>query len=162
MSNFINRTQETTYTKCDNHILMRHFDDNGKKIVDKEELKRVTISLKAIGLYVFMSSKPSGWDFSIERIALQLNDGIKSVGSGLKELREKGYVHYYKLTSGKSVYEILREPKVQKPNVVNPNKGKRPELVITQEVITQEANTQEEFHQIEKDFLKEIIIYKKT
>ena len=49
-----------------------------------------TISIKAKGLWVFIQSKPDGWNFSAKRISCQLKEGIDSVKSGIKELEKNG------------------------------------------------------------------------
>ncbi len=50
------------------------------------------ISLKAKGLFAYIQSKPDGWDFSAERIASQLKEGMPTVSSALKELESHGYL----------------------------------------------------------------------
>lgn len=51
-----------------------------------------TISLKALGLYVYVKNKPPGWLFSTFRIMQQKNDGRESIRSAINELEEKGYL----------------------------------------------------------------------
>ncbi len=72
MANYINNTAQG-FTQVPNNIL-----------------NHPGLSLKAKALWAFLASKPSGWDFSAERIATQNQDGKESVGSGLRELEAAG------------------------------------------------------------------------
>lgn len=51
-----------------------------------------TMSLKAIGLFCYMVSRPEDWNFSIRGLASQLKDGKTSITNALNELKEKKYV----------------------------------------------------------------------
>lgn len=50
------------------------------------------ISLKAKGLFAYIQGKPENWEFSKERIAKQLKEGLTSIKSAFKELKENGYL----------------------------------------------------------------------
>jgi len=50
------------------------------------------LSLKALGLLVFMLSKPDGWRFTERGLISQLDCGRHSLATGLGELIERGYV----------------------------------------------------------------------
>jgi len=50
------------------------------------------ISAKAKGLWVYLESKPDGWDFAKNRIARDHDDGRASIMTGLQELEERGYL----------------------------------------------------------------------
>ena len=50
------------------------------------------LSLKALGLLVFMLSKPDGWNFTERGLMAQLDCGRHSLASGMSELIERGYV----------------------------------------------------------------------
>jgi hypothetical protein len=60
--------------------------------VPNDVLNNPDVSLKAKGLFAFIQSKPDGWKFSVERIALQTKDGIESIRTAMKELEEAGYL----------------------------------------------------------------------
>jgi hypothetical protein len=47
-------------------------------------------SMKVKLLWIYISSKPDGWDFSAERISAQMSDGINAVKSGLQDMEELG------------------------------------------------------------------------
>lgn len=61
-------------------------------VIPNSILNDKTLSAKAKGLWVYLQSKPNGWDFSTERIANDFSDGITSIRSGLQELEEKGFL----------------------------------------------------------------------
>ncbi len=56
------------------------------------EIFRHKISLKAIGLYVYIASKPDGWDFSIAGASTQLKDAKTSIQSAIRELEVAGFL----------------------------------------------------------------------
>lgn len=57
-----------------------------------ELLNRDDISLKAKGLFGFLQSKPSGWNFSELRIIRQLKEGRDAIRTTIKELQKHGYL----------------------------------------------------------------------
>jgi hypothetical protein len=85
------------------------------------------ISLKAKGLFAFIQSKPDGWDFSAERIAYKLKEGLQSVSSALKELEKSGYLVRQKKQNIWGHWEIeyvLNEiPAIENPTYGNPVSG---------------------------------------
>jgi len=56
-------------------------------ILNQEEL-----TFRAKGLFGFIQSKPSGWNFAVWRIAKQTKEGEIAIKSALKELEEHGYL----------------------------------------------------------------------
>lgn len=50
------------------------------------------LSFKALGLLVYILSKPDHWEVSREHLATTHPDGLSAVRSGLRELREAGYI----------------------------------------------------------------------
>ena len=68
------------------------FIKNKYGITPNELLNNKKISSRAKGLFAYIQSKPDGWDFSTERIASQLKEGIKAVRSTLQELEKYGYL----------------------------------------------------------------------
>ena len=51
------------------------------------------LTLKAKGLWLYINSKPEGWEFSTRGVTIQNKDGKDGVNSGLKELEKFGYLH---------------------------------------------------------------------
>ena len=55
-----------------------------------------TITLRALGLYVYIKNKPPGWKFSSFRMMQQKADGRDSIRNAIKELEERGYLKRHK------------------------------------------------------------------
>lgn len=91
--------------------------------IPNELVNSAEISLKAKGLFAYIQSKPDGWDFSAEKIANQVKEGLPAVMSALKELEVNGYLirHRYISELGYRLVEyILHDtPTLQKPNEEN-------------------------------------------
>lgn len=71
------------------------------------------ISAKAKGIYAYLYSKPDDWDFSVERIVRDFQDGEKALYTGVKELEDAGYVRRSRQGDGKMAYYIFIEPQVE-------------------------------------------------
>lgn len=77
--------------------------------IPNELVNSTQISLKAKGLFAYIQSKPDGWDFSAERIANQVKEGLPAVMSALKELEVNGYLirHRYISEIGHRLVEYI-------------------------------------------------------
>lgn len=75
------------------------------------------LSAKAKGLYAYLYSKPDGWDFAIDRIALDMTDGRKSINEGLKELEVLGFLTRKRQADGRVLY-VVHFPPIE-PNAQN-------------------------------------------
>lgn len=93
------------------------------------------ISMKAKGLWLYMNSKPEGWDFAADRIALECSDGRDSIRAGLRELIENGLLSAKKKADGKILYILCSKTEkkpVEKsevfhnPETGNPSQGADP------------------------------------
>ena len=115
-------------------------------------VNNLEISLKAKGLFAYIQSKPDGWDFSAERIAKYLKEGLQSVSSALKELEKSGYLIRQKKQNEWGHWEIeyvLNEipapenpapgnPVYGNPTYGNPMPGKHPNN-------TKQLNTKQDY-----------------
>lgn len=71
-------------------------------IIPNSIIQDKRISVKALGLFVYLASKPSDWRFSSERISNDFRDGITSIRASLTELEKYNYLSRIKITeSGK-------------------------------------------------------------
>jgi hypothetical protein len=68
-------------------------------IIDNRFVLDKNLSFKAKGILVYLLTRPNDWKVYIAEIASHSVDGIDSVKSGLKELKEAGYV----------VHRVVRE-----------------------------------------------------
>lgn len=50
------------------------------------------ISLKSVGLWTYLNSKPEAWNFSVKGTVSQKKDGRDSVSTGMRELEFYGYL----------------------------------------------------------------------
>lgn len=126
--------------------------------VISNEILRHGLSYKAIGIYLYIVSKPDGWRFSLEGTASQAKDGIDSVRAGVKELKDAGFLKIERERSeqgilGESVWIVSDKPllenptkkqgkPLEKPTLENPMLVK-PTLVNPRQVNTKEVNTEE-------------------
>ncbi len=60
--------------------------------IDRELIDDDRLSWKATGLMTYFVSKPDNWIFYMDHIIKSKADGEKSVRSGIKELKEAGYI----------------------------------------------------------------------
>ena len=61
-------------------------EKKGFTIIQNEIINSGKISLKAMGLFLYLKSKPKDWRFSTLRIRNDLQDGLASINSAMKEL----------------------------------------------------------------------------
>ena len=66
--------------------------DNPYILLNKTALEDDNLSFKAKGILAYLLSKPDNWKSRVEDLVKQSLDGKASVYSGLKELRENGYL----------------------------------------------------------------------
>lgn len=112
------KKQKVPFTQIPNSI----FNDNSLSFAEK-------------GLWGYLFSKPTGWEFSSHRIVSETKETAKAVQRNLTKLEEKGLLKRTKLKSGKMIYEVLYKPEVQnvplaenineKPEVRNGSEHKR-------------------------------------
>jgi hypothetical protein len=116
--------------------------------IPNDLLNSVDISFKAKGLYAYIQSKPDNWEFSAERIAKQVKEGLPSVVSALKELENFGYLVRNRYQNNKGfwvvdylLYEIPNEEILYtgNPTKENPTIGK-PSNISNQDFSKQEDN----------------------
>ena len=102
-------------------------------MVANEVLKRGDISLSAKGMYAYLFSKPSDWDFAAIRISKECKEGRKGVLSALKELENSGLLLREKKGDGRVEYTIQfadiqspsEELRVADPESLSPTVGLR-------------------------------------
>lgn len=93
--------------------------------IANEVLNSPDLSFKAKGIYAYMTSKPDGWNFTIRSMAKQVKDGEDGIRSGIKELRDLGFVDYTKHANGTGTYTLrfsMRSPE-KNPKRENPVKA---------------------------------------
>ena len=77
------------------------------------------LTMKSKGLFGYMSTKPSCYDFACKRISNEMRDAVKSVVSAMKELETFGYLNRTKLGNGRVIHDLSGnayvgiEPKIE-------------------------------------------------
>ena len=108
------------------------------------------LTLRAKGLLLTILSKPDGWKFSSNGLAIQCKDGASSVKAGLQELEENGYLLRTQSIDAKGRFEgydyhTYGGFSVDRYSVDrNSVDGKTTDIVNTNKVNTHLVNTQKD------------------
>jgi len=82
------------------------------------------LSWKATSILTYLLSKPNDWTVYVKQLAKAKKDGIKAVYSGIKELKEYGYIEYIFIrdATGKMSHGeyIVHEEPIDVKTAVNP------------------------------------------
>ena len=128
-------------------------------VVNNTGLRDERLSWKAKGILAYILTLPDDWVFYREELATHAKDGLDSLRSGMKELKEHGYLQRIpirndnnKIVSWETViHEVpqveplvgfppMEEPPVENPPVENPPVG-NPTLLNTNIPSTNKLNT---------------------
>ena len=94
-------------------------------VLDNSVMQNDNLSWKAKGILTYLLSLPTDWDVHLKEIEEHATDGITSLRSGIKELREAGYIKYHKYKDDKGKfqhrYNIYEFPKMENPDMENPS-----------------------------------------
>ena len=131
----ITRRQRSTWTTVDNRII------NDRKL-----------AMKALGLLVFMLSKPDNWVFSQESLGEWFGEGREAMRSVMKNLSEAGYIQreVVRTANGqlRTTTIVCEEPDTgfptpAEPTPAEPSGGSTAPLVKTDAVKTDPVKTEE-------------------
>ncbi|WP_261622277.1 helix-turn-helix domain-containing protein [Limosilactobacillus fermentum] len=97
--------------------------------VDNRVISDKRMSLKALGLFTYMWSKPDDWEFYVLAISKDFKDGRDSIRSAINELINLGYVkrtRKHKENGQLAAYDyiLFDEPKTEKPSQAPTYDGK--------------------------------------
>lgn len=81
-------------------------ENKGFTIIKNEIINSGKISLKALGLFLYLKSKPEDWRFSTIRIQKDFSDGLFAIRKAMKELEEVGLLERKKTKNEKGQFEI--------------------------------------------------------
>lgn len=123
---------------------------NSDFTVTSNEIFRHNLSFKAIGLYLYIVSKPDGWEFSVAGCMKQVQDGKDSIRSGLRELEAVGFLQRKQARGGGKFagydWEVADKPLAGNPPSEKPSTGKPPQVSTdtakTKEVSTKQSPTE--------------------
>lgn len=125
-------------------------------ILDRTSLNDSWLSWKAKGIHAYMLSMPDDWKFYVEELCKHAKDGEDALRSGIKELKDAGYIKRFpvrdKQTKKIIAWEtvVYEQPQLEKPDVENPDVGKpdmaqpdveNPTLLITDPTNIECTNT---------------------
>ena len=91
------------------------FDDDDSQAIWHDD----RLSMKAKGLFGYMNTKPTTYDFACKRIANDMRDSVPTVKSAMRELENLGYLNRLKLGNGRLLHDISGnayvgiEPKIE-------------------------------------------------
>ena len=94
--------------------------------VPNEVLQNDIISLKAKGLFCYLQSRPNDWQFSSERMAKTVKEGVDSIRSGLKELEEGNFLTRTRLNNGRMIYSLHLSDTINTPVGEDPSGSSQP------------------------------------
>lgn len=111
-------------------IRVRHDADNPYFLLNRAACNDSSLSFKALGIHTYLMSKPDHWTVQEADLAARHAEGTAAVRSGLKELKERGYLESVPVRDAAGrvtrwethVYECAIAPETQ--NVENPHSGK--------------------------------------
>lgn len=124
-----------------------HFTTIPNAIAQNDEL-----SWKARGIFLYLASMPSNWQFYEVEVAKHASDGRDALRTGLKELENNGYLKRYRKRNEKgqvvdsewilsdvpmSDEPVLNEPMYENPTQVNPT--------LQNKYLTKKDNTKERY-----------------
>ena len=117
--------------------------------VKNEIINSGKISLKALGLLLFLKSKPTDWNFSVVNILKELKDGFTSVNSAIKELEDLKIIERKKTNiNGRfgCAYIFLddEKPLSENPTTEKPQRKKPIEKPSIEEAVFEEVLFAEE------------------
>lgn len=79
-------------------IRTRHDKNNPYFMLNRFAAEDERLSFKAVGIHTYLMSKPDNWTVQEADLANRHADGATAVRSGLKELKDKGYIKIVKVT----------------------------------------------------------------
>ena len=117
--------------------------------VNNEIINSGKISLKALGLLLFLKSKPTDWNFSVVNILKELQDGFTAVNSAIKELEDVKIIERKKTNiNGRfgCAYIFLddEKPLSENPTTEKPQRKKPIEKPSIEEAVFEEVIFAEE------------------
>jgi hypothetical protein len=114
-------------------LIFRSTHKKNYTVFSNDLIAEPTLSWKAKGILMYLLSKPPGWKTRLEDIVKHAKDGRDAVLSGIKELRDAGYIKKICIRDPKTqriirwetqVFETPLDPDSDFPDLDNPDSGK--------------------------------------
>ena len=112
-----------------NQTVFRSSHKRNYTVIGNELIKNSELTWKAKGIIIYLLSKPEDWVTRLDDIVKHSTDGRAAVLSGLKELKQKGYLEKVRITDPKtgqvSHWETIvhEHPTPRSPDVENRHSG---------------------------------------
>ena len=74
-------------------------------VLDKTFLIDPTLSAKAKGLLAYLLSLPADWQVYVKELTQHFSDGVKSIYSGINELKDHGYIMHQQRRGESGVFQ---------------------------------------------------------
>lgn len=89
-------------------------ENKGFTIIQNEIINSGKISLKALGLFLYLKSKPKDWRFSTLRIQKDFSDGLFAIRKAMKEFEvldfgKEGKVHWTNTKTGRMFRNLIKK-----------------------------------------------------
>jgi uncharacterized phage protein (TIGR02220 family) len=117
----------------------------GFTVASNKVIRDKRLSWKARGIFIYLWSQPTDWEFYETEVGKHATDGRDSLRSGLKELEQLGYLKRNRVRGENgqlagSDWNIDDQPMYKKPMSDNPMYGEGT-LLNTNQLSTNELNT---------------------
>jgi hypothetical protein len=87
-------------------ILRTNKDKNNPYVVTHRKwIDDERMSAKAKGIMIYLLSLPDDWKIYLHELKNHFKDGVKSISSGIKELKKLGYITRHSLRDSKGKFE---------------------------------------------------------
>jgi DnaD/phage-associated family protein len=102
--------------------------NNPYVVVDRRVVDDDKLSFKAKGILLYLLSRPDGWEVNLVDLANRSIDGLASVKSGVRELKDAGYLRHTGIRKdsgqfGTVIWEVHEVPQVGNQLTVQPQVG---------------------------------------
>jgi DnaD/phage-associated family protein len=110
-----------------------HDKDNPYVMIDRRIIDNTGLSFKAKGILTYLLSRPDGWEVNLIDLANRGTDGIDAVKSGVKELKDAGYLRHSGTRKvdgqfGTVIWEVYEVPQVDNPLTDTPTGAVSPQV----------------------------------
>jgi hypothetical protein len=107
--------------------------ENPYVMIDKRIIDNKDLSFKAKGILTYLLSRPNGWEVNLEDLSNRGTDGLAAVKSGVKELKDAGYLRHsgIRKASGQFdtvIWEVYEAPQVGNQLTDTPTGGVSPQV----------------------------------
>jgi hypothetical protein len=93
--------------------------ENPYVMIDKRIIDNKDLSFKAKGILTYLLSRPDGWEVNLEDLSNRGTDGLAAVKSGVKELKDAGYLKHAGIRKASGQFETVIWKVYEVPQVGN-------------------------------------------